>query len=59
MKVAFLIMVHHQPSHLSRLIQSLNCDWAYFFIHVDKKVDIGEFIRLAPNYPNVYFLNVN
>jgi len=56
MKVAFLIMTHHQPSHLANLIEDLNCDWIHFFIHVDKKVDVTEFLRLIPRYANTTFL---
>jgi len=57
MKVAILIMAHHQPSHLAKLIEALNCDWAYFFIHVDKKVDVAEFIKMAPKSSNIKFLD--
>jgi len=56
MKVAFLIMAHHQLGHLANLIEALNCDWIHFFIHVDKKVDITEFLRLIPRYANIIFL---
>ena len=59
MKVAILMMAHHQPSHLAKLIQALNCDWVHFFIHIDKKVDISEFVRLVPRSSNITFLDTN
>lgn len=59
MKIAILIMAHHQPSHLAKLIQSLNCDWVHFFIHVDKKADILEFTRLVPKSSNIIFLDTS
>ncbi|OIP71812.1 MAG: hypothetical protein AUK48_12020 [Oscillatoriales cyanobacterium CG2_30_44_21] len=59
MKVAMLIMAHHQPSHLAKLIKALNCDWIHFFIHLDKKVDIDEFVKMAPKANNITFLDNN
>lgn len=37
MKIAYLIVAHHQFNHLQRLIDGLNHDGARFFIHVDLK----------------------
>ena len=59
MKMAILIMAHHQPAHLAKLVQMLSCDWTRIFIHIDRKVDIAEFIRLAPKHKNIRFLNIN
>ena len=59
MKVAILIMAHHQPAHLARFVRMMECAWTRVFIHIDRKVDIAEFIRLAPNYRNVEFLDPN
>lgn len=56
MKAAYLIMAHHQPSHLARLIRRLDCDWAFFFIHVDRKSDIRPFQTAIPDRENVVFL---
>lgn len=59
MKVAMLIIAHHQPSHLAKLIKALNCDWVHFFIHVDKKVDIAGFVKMVPKSSNINFLDTN
>lgn len=56
MNIAYLILAHHQPSHLARLIKALNCDGAYFFVHVDLKTDISPFKVLVPASKNIIFL---
>jgi hypothetical protein len=40
---AFLIMAHHQPRHLARLVHALDCSWARSFVHIDRKVDVRPF----------------
>ena len=57
MKMAILIMAHHQPAHLAKLVQILNCDWTRI-LHIDRKVDIAEFIRLAPKHKNINYLDI-
>lgn len=37
MKIAYLILAHNQPLHLSRLIAALQTEDAYIFLHIDKK----------------------
>jgi len=56
MKVAYLLVAHHQPEHLARLIKSLDCDWACFFIHIDLKSDINIFKYYVPDQENIIFL---
>lgn len=41
--IAFLILAHHEPKLLARLLSRLSADWAHFFVHVDRKVDIEQF----------------
>ncbi|MHC1785269.1 MAG: beta-1,6-N-acetylglucosaminyltransferase [Anaerolineaceae bacterium] len=54
-QVAFLILAHNQPRHLYRLVTSLNHDNFHFYIHIDGKSDIAEFIKYP--YPeNTHFL---
>jgi hypothetical protein len=54
-QVAFLILAHNQPRHLHRLITRLNHENFHFFIHVDGKSDITEFLKYP--YPeNTHFL---
>lgn len=56
MKIAYLILAHHQPSHLARLIKALDCGEVYFFVHVDLKKDISPFKRSVPVTKNIIFL---
>ncbi|WP_390904328.1 beta-1,6-N-acetylglucosaminyltransferase [Thermocoleostomius sinensis] len=56
MKIAYLILAHHQPFHLARLIKTLDCDEAYFFIHVDSKVDVSPFKVLVSKTSKTIFL---
>ncbi|MDA8387807.1 MAG: hypothetical protein M0Z58_03950 [Nitrospiraceae bacterium] len=53
MKIAYLIAAFKHPLHLKRLIDALSVDDCGFFIHVDKKSDIGDFRSI--NWNNVAF----
>lgn len=39
MKIAYLILAHDQPVHLTRLISALQTEHAHIFVHVDKKAE--------------------
>jgi hypothetical protein len=39
MKVAYLILAHHQPNHLAKLVTALKGSRAIFFVHIDAKAD--------------------
>ena len=56
MRTVYLILAHHQPAHLAKLVNSLNCNWATTFIHVDAKFDILQFQRLIHENKNICFL---
>jgi len=43
MKIAYLILAHHQPRQLYRLVNTLNTEHVSFFIYVDRKADISKF----------------
>src|SRR5262245_57423807 len=43
MRIAYLILAHHQPQLLGALIERLDDGSARFFIHVDQKSDILPF----------------
>jgi hypothetical protein len=43
MRIAYLILAHHQPQHLGALIERLDDGNARFFIHIDQKSDILAF----------------
>jgi Core-2/I-Branching enzyme len=56
MKTAYLILAHHQPTHLAKLVKAISCDWAYIFIHIDAKSDILQFKQLISEDKNITFL---
>ena len=51
MKIAYLIQAHNNVAQLERLLAALDGPDVSFFVHIDKKVDIGPFAHLAA--PNV------
>ncbi|PWS29221.1 glycosyltransferase [Pedobacter yonginense] len=55
MKVAHLIMAYKNPAQLERMIKSMHHPDFYFFIHLDKKIDIAPFIYLQ-NLEHVKFI---
>jgi Core-2/I-Branching enzyme len=59
MRTAYLILAHHQPTHLARLVKAISCDWAYVFIHIDAKSDILQFKKLISEDKNIIFLKEN
>lgn len=56
MKIAYLILAHHQPEQMIRLINALNSTRVSFFIHVDLKCDIYLFNNFNLG-ANVVFIN--
>ena len=56
MEIAYLLVVHNQPNHLARLIQALNVPHAHFFIHVDRKANISDFMKNIKEAPNIHYL---
>lgn len=57
MKIAYLISAYKDPIQLSRLIKRLNNEDIYFYIHIDKNVDIKPFLDTLDNMENVSFTN--
>lgn len=57
LKVAYLIVAHHQPEHLARLVHSLSADWNDIYIHIDRKVDLEAFVSCIDISDNPVFLN--
>jgi len=55
-QIAYLLLVHNQPNHFARLIRALNAPWAHFFVYVDKKADIAEFLLRVPETANVHYV---
>jgi len=56
-RLAFLIVAHHQPDHLARLVRALDGPGCYTFIHVDAKEPLAPFKAAAPERHNVVFLD--
>jgi hypothetical protein len=57
MSLAFIVMAHHQPNHLARLVRALNQENCRFFIHIDAKVPIEPFQTLISPVHNVVFVS--
>lgn len=55
-KLAYLIIAHHQPNHLARLIEALCDENSCFFIHIDGKVPIEPFKAVIPQHANIVFV---
>lgn len=53
MKIAYLILAHRNPRLIKRLIGRLSCEDSAFFLHIDAKSPIDEF--LSAQGPNVHF----
>jgi len=47
MKFAYLIFVHQSPQQFIRLLQRLDTADSLFFVHIDKKTDVGEFKKVT------------
>lgn len=56
MKIAFLVSAYTDPKQLGYMVEALNDDNHWFFIHVDKKVGIEPFMDAVKNFCNVSFV---
>lgn len=45
MKIAYLILAHSNPRHFGRLISALSSGSCAFFVHIDSKSNIEDFLR--------------
>ena len=43
MKIAYLVFAYRNPELLKKMIQSLSSEDCSFFIHIDRKSNIGDF----------------
>lgn len=55
LKIVFLIIAHHMPLHLGRLIDALSHEKHCFYVHIDLKTEMEQFIHLQA--PNVVFVD--
>lgn len=51
----YIILAHKNPLQLNRMIEKLNDEHSYFYIHIDLKSDILDFKKYI-NFPNVHFI---
>lgn len=56
MKIAFLILAHHQPRHLARLVAALRGEGVSILIHIDRKSCLSSFKSLVPPDEQTHFL---
>jgi Core-2/I-Branching enzyme/Glycosyl transferase family 2 len=55
-EMAYLIVAHHQPAHLARLIRAMDLKNNHFFIHIDKNAALEPFAAAVPRQANIVFL---
>ncbi len=56
MKISYLILAHKNPTQFQRLVEKLNTEDVYFFVHVDKSTDDTPFKEPFLNFHNIFFL---
>jgi hypothetical protein len=55
MEMIYLILAHKKPEQLLRLVNSLDSEKSYFYLHIDLKTDIAPFLSILKK-PNVHFI---
>lgn len=55
MDLIYIIIAHKNPDQLKKLILALNTENSYFYIHIDSKVNLREFL-FESRVDNVYYL---
>ncbi len=56
MVINYIILAHKEPRQLWRLIERLNASKTFFYIHVDRNVDVSPFKEVVKGYSNVVLL---
>lgn len=54
--LAYLILEHQSPRQLARLIEALQHPETMFFVHIDAKIEPGQFRYMTRRWKNVTFL---
>lgn len=52
-KIAYLVFAYKNPQLLKRAIKTLSTEHCAFFVHIDRKIDIGQFSCISGN--NIFF----
>ena len=55
-KIAYLIIAHNHPEHLSKMIEQLDNDSVEFFIHIDKRSPIEPFLKALAGRKRITFV---
>lgn len=53
MKIAYLILAHRNPKLIKKMIDTLSFEDCSFFVHIDKKSNINDFLFIKGN--NIFF----
>lgn len=56
MDINYIILAHKNPEQIKRLVRRLSDFNVFFYIHIDKSVDIIPFINQFENFENVFFI---
>lgn len=57
MNLNYIILAHKNPNQLKRLIKKLSGPDIYFYIHIDKNVDVKPFLEETKFLSNITFLS--
>lgn len=56
MEINYIILGHDNPNQLHRLVNRLNTNNVYFYIHIDLKSNIEEFISISKGVEQIIFI---
>jgi len=56
MNINYVILAHKAPEQLLRLVLRLKSQDAHFYLHIDKKCNLGEFMRVLPENTNLTYI---
>lgn len=56
MQINFILLAHKNPVQLKRLIKKLSEPWTYFYIHIDRNINIKPFKEVLIEFENIIFL---
>lgn len=55
--VNYLLLIHKNPCQYQRLVKALEAPWVHFFVHVDKKCVMEDFVSMVPASENVHYVS--
>lgn len=56
MEINYIILAHKNPQQVKRLVDRLNSQNSFFYIHIDKSVNELPFVDSLSKFPNVFFV---